>query len=95
MKVAVWEVRYVDMKRNAKQRIAKAEREGLCVACMEPLGDGVVKRGCHEKCYAATRRAIKRGVWTLSDRLAEGKLLEYSTPGRKPTNPVSIEAANG
>lgn len=93
MRVAVKEVRWVQVKRSAKQRLAKAESEGLCVACMEPL-DGMVKRGCHERCYIATRRAIERGIWTMEERLAEGKILEAETPGRKPSNPVSIEASS-
>lgn len=92
MKVAVVEIRYVEVKRSAKQRLAKAESEGLCVACMKPLGDGRIKRGCHESCYVATRRQIERGVWTMEERLAEGKILEADPGGRKPTNPVTIEA---
>ena len=92
MKVAVIEIRYVEVKRSAKQRLAKAEAEGLCVACLEPLGEGTIKRGCHERCYIATRRQIDRGVWTMEDRLADGKILEADTGGRKPSNPVSIEA---
>jgi len=78
------------VKRTARQRVARAEREGLCVACLEPL-EGTVKRGCHERCYQATRRAVAQGKTTLEERVAEGKLLPPETPGRKPSNPVSTE----
>lgn len=81
------------MKRSAKQRLARAERESLCVACMKPLDNGTIKRGCHERCYRATLRAIEKGRMTMADRLAEGKILEAEDGGRKPSNPVSVEAA--
>lgn len=91
MQVAVTEIRYVEVKKSARDRLAKAEKECLCVACMEPLGDGVIKRGCHEKCYQATRRMIQRGLTTEADRVAAGKLLESDQGGRKPSNPVTLD----
>jgi len=93
MRVALIEIGYIEVKRSAKQRLAKAEDEKLCVACMKPLGEGRVKRGCHERCYRATLRAIEKGQLTLADRLADGKILEAGDGGRRPSNPVSIEAA--
>lgn len=93
MRVALIEIRYIEVKRAAKQRLATAEAEELCVACMKPLGETRVKRGCHERCYRATLRAIEKGRFTLADRLADGKILEAGEAGRKPSNPVSIEAA--
>lgn len=92
MRVAIQQIRWIEVKRSARERIAKAEAEGLCVACMKPLDATRTLRGCHERCYRATDRAIKRGIWTEEDRVAEGKLLEKETGGREPTNPVSIEA---
>lgn len=83
------------MKRSVVQRIAKCEKEGLCMACMGPLGDGRVVRGCHEKCSRATYRAIERGDFTDEDRVSQGKWLEAAQRGPKPSNPVTIEAKLG
>lgn len=90
MKVAMNIVRWVDVKRSAIRRLAKADKEGLCVACLQPL-DGVVKRGCHERCYQATLRAIREGKFTMEDRITEGKIRE-ANQGRRPSNPVTLEA---
>lgn len=90
MKVAVHLIRWVEVKRSAIRRLAKAEQEGLCVACMQPL-DGTVKRGCHERCYQATLRAIREEKFTMEDRIAEGKIRE-TNQGRRPSNPVTLEA---
>lgn len=93
MKVQHLEVRYIEVNRSAKQRLAKAEKENLCVACLQPITEGdKVKRGCHERCYRATLRAIDKGKWTMADRLAQGKILEEGKGGRKPCNPVTIES---
>ena len=82
----------VMLKGNAKKRVSEAEEKGLCVACMEPLGDGLVISGCHQRCYRATKRAIDAGEFTEAERVSVGKLLPPSTPGRKPSNPVTLEA---
>lgn len=91
MQVAVIELRYVEVKKSARDRLTKAEAEGLCVACLKPLGSGMIKRGCHESCYQATRRAIQRGLATEADRVAAGKLREAGHGGRKPSNPVTLD----
>lgn len=93
MQVQLFVMRYITLKKAARQRIAKAEAEHLCVACLQPLGDGTVKRGCHEKCYRATLRAIEKGKTTEADRVQDGKLLARDLPGRRPSNPVSVEFA--
>ena len=79
------------MDRIAKLRVTKCEKEGLCYACMKPLSGRVVRK-CHEKCARATYRAIARGEFTDADRVAEGKWAEPEAGGRKPSNPVTIEA---
>lgn len=91
MQVAVSEIRYVEVKKSARDRLAKAEQESLCVACMKPLGGGMIKRGCHESCYQATRRAIQRGLTTEAERVAAGKLREAGHGGRNPSNPVTLD----
>jgi hypothetical protein len=91
MKVQVWSAGYVEVDRTAKRRIAKAEDEGLCKACMFPLDDTRTIRHCHERCWRATRRAILRGECTDEERVAEGKLGEIGDLGRVPTNPVTVE----
>ncbi len=93
MRLEVLESKYVQLRRPAQERLTKATQEHLCVACLQPLGSGKVKRGCHEGCYRATLRAIDAGKWTESQRVEEGKLLPHGKCGRKPTNPVSIEAS--
>lgn len=92
MRVSFFRHEWIEMKRSAIARVEKCRRENLCVACMESLdGEKRVLRGCHERCHAATMRAIQRGDVTEEARIAEGKLLEKSPGGRKPSNPVSIE----
>lgn len=80
----------VRMKRGAAERIEKCQREGLCVACLKPLEKGRVIRGCHESCRRLTQIRIDRGDWTQEQRIAEGKLLPLR-PGRRPSNPVTLE----
>ena len=94
MQVAVRSTRWIEVNAEAIARIEKAHAEGLCLACMEPLDETRTLRHCHERCYRATDRAIKSGVWTEDERVAEGKLGEKDITGRPLTNPVSIEAAN-
>lgn len=94
MRVAITELRWVEVRKPARERLAKAEKEGLCVACMQPLDGETPIRGCHSRCYRATRRAILAEKFTESERVEAGKLLEKLDPGRKPCNPVSIEANN-
>lgn len=92
MRVAVTRVEWIEVNREARKRIAKCEAEGLCCACLQPIVAGRVIRGCHDKCAAATYRAIKAGKFTDAQRVSEGKWLEHGTVGRKPSNPVSVEA---
>ena len=91
MQVKVLKIGYVEVKKAARNRIAEATQNKLCVACMGPLGDKRVICGCHERCYRATLRAIEKGKTTRAKRLEEGKLLEGEPPGRKVSNPVSVD----
>ena len=90
MQLVVNQPRYIEVKKSVRDRLARAEKECLCVACLEPL-DGRVVRGCHERCHKATMRAIDAGLTTEIERVSEGKLLEMGKRGRKPTNLVSKE----
>jgi hypothetical protein len=92
MQVAIKIKEFIKVNRTAQQRIAKCVTENLCCACMQPLDDKRTVRGCHERCYRATNRAIANGVFTDAERTSEGKWLEEETGGRRPTNPVTIEA---
>lgn len=94
MQLAVTEWRYVEVKQSTKRRIEKADREQLCLACLQPLASSEAIRGVHPKCYRATMRAIASGRTTDSERVLNGKLAERSKPGRKPSNPVSQELNN-
>lgn len=92
MRVRIWRDDWIDMKRSSVSRIDKCRRENLCVACLGSLeGEKRVLRGCHERCHAATMRAIAKGATTEQARIADGKLLERSPGGRKPSNPVTVE----
>lgn len=91
MQVKVFELRYIEVKKSARQRIAKAISEGLCVACLQPLDETRTIRGCHERCHRATLRAIQSGRTTDADRVEEGKLLEGKPGGRRASNPVTAE----
>jgi len=93
MRVAVFVARWVEVKQTAMRRIAKAEAEGLCCACMLPKGDGRIVRGCHMACLKATYKAIASGLCTDDERVQEGKLLTKAKSGRKLSNPVSIDLA--
>lgn len=91
MQAKVFQIGYVEVKKTARNRIAEATQKGLCVACMAPLDGKRTVCGCHERCYRATLRAIEKGKTTREKRIAEGKLLEGDSPGRKASNPVSID----
>ena len=92
MQVAISEVCFVTLGKAAQRRIAKAKQENLCVACLEPIGDARVVRGCHERCYRATMNAVKAKRFSLNDRIMQGKILEKDEGGRPPSNPVTKEA---
>jgi hypothetical protein len=93
MQLLIKALKTIYMKKTALDRLAKCEREKLCVACLKPLGTTRVIRGCHESCWKATKRAVAAGKFTEEERIAEGKILPAASGGRNPTNPVSIEAA--
>lgn len=82
-------------QRKADTRVRRALRDNLCVACLKPLLESKVIRGCHERCYRATVRAVERGDFTEADRIQAGKLLPAKTGGGRPTNPVTVEARSG
>ncbi len=91
MHVVVTENRFIEVKKSIVERLRKASHEGLCVACMQPLDSTRTIRGCHERCHKATMRMIEVGKTTEADRVSQGKLLEKCQPGRKPSNPVTLE----
>lgn len=95
MQVRIEIVKWIQMKKIAIQRLARCEKEGLCLACLKPIGSSRVVRGCHEKCARATYRAIGIGAFTDEERVANGKWLAKAKTGPKPSNPVSIEAEEG
>jgi hypothetical protein len=91
MKLEIRRTEWITVKESAKKRLERADAEGLCVACMEKLDGSRVVRGCHERCYRATERAIKRGETSEKERVGEGKLLPSKSGGGKPSNPVTLE----
>lgn len=93
MRVQVFSIGFVEMKRSAVQRVAKCQAEGLCCSCLEPLipGERVV-RGCHVRCAKATYRAIEAGRLTDNGQVEAGEWLSPESGGRKPTIAVSKKA---
>jgi hypothetical protein len=86
---------WVEMNKQAMQRLAKCEREGLCPACLQKIEEGeVLVRGCHSKCAKATYRAIAEGKLTDEGQVACGEWKPRSG-GRRPSNPVSVKANLG
>ncbi len=93
MQVAVFEARWIQVRKSARDRLAKCKHENLCPACMQSFAEGETTiRGVHVRCYHATRRAIQAGKFTEQERIQAGKLLEPGPKGRPPSNPVSLEA---
>lgn len=93
MRVQVFSIGFVEMKRSAVQRVAKCQAEGLCCSCLEPLvADAKVVRGCHERCAKATYRAIESGRLTDNGQVESGEWLPAESGGRKPTIAVSKKA---
>lgn len=87
MQVAINEVRWVEVDKKARQRLARCEAEKLCTCCLEPLGDEQPIRGQHPRCYKGTMRAIAARTATEAERVAKGMMLERKPAGRKPSNP--------
>ena len=96
MQAFITERKLVTISRKAIARISKAMSDGLCFACLEPLGDSPAKRHCHERCYRATLRAVEKGQTTIDERVSEGKLAgDSENRGRPPSNPVTVELTGG
>lgn len=93
MRIAVQTYRFVEVKQAVQKRIEKAKAKNLCLACLQPLDDTRVIRGCHERCYRATLRAVVAGKTTIADRIAEGKLADESKV-RAVSNPVTVELSS-
>lgn len=91
MRIEVQRTEWITVKAAAKKRLDTADAKQLCVACMKPLDATRKVRGCHERCYRATERAIRRGETTEKERVAEGKLLPRKPGGGRPSNPVTLE----
>lgn len=93
MRIQVYVPGWIDMKPEVVRRLARCEKESICVACDKPIAEGKkTVRGCHEYCHAVTMAKIESGLWTEAARISSGKLLAKATGGRKPSNSVSIEA---
>lgn len=92
MKARVQQKKWISVRKDVVLRLQKCVKENLCCACLEPLGDKKPIRGCHPACAKATYRAIEKGAFTDEQRVADGKWLQAASAGRKPSNPVSVEA---
>jgi hypothetical protein len=91
MRVFVKAVEWIDMKKNVAAKVAKLLAEGKCLSCEQPLAGEKSIRGCHVRCAKATYRGIFSGATTDAKRVEDGKWLPPGKPGRKPSNPVSVE----
>lgn len=76
----------------------KMRSECRCLGCGEKFSAaelteaGKVKRGLHNRCYEAFRRARDRGEVTEKEMVRNGKMLEPD-PGRPLSNPLAKELA--
>jgi len=92
MRIEVLIKGFVEMKKSALQRVARCQSEGLCLSCLESLGDCRPIRGCHPRCAHATYRAIRAGMLTDEDQVASGEWLPALPGGRPPEVAVSKKA---
>lgn len=90
----ILEKRIVELRRSARLHVEKCRRDGLCLACGQPFIEGEkVRREMHIRCYDATWRAVRDGKTTWEERVKNGRAGEAKSPGRPPSNPVTIEVA--
>jgi hypothetical protein len=96
MRVQVLVRGFVEMNKEAMQRVARCEREGLCCSCLEPLDERTELakeaeeevrsiRGCHPRCAHATYRGIRAGKLTDEGQVASGEWLPAESGGRPAT----------
>lgn len=91
MQVSFLRRSWIKVRKDAVERLAKCDREGLCTGCLEPLGGERNVRGLHAgTCYQAAQKAIRDGKTTEEDLVAKGFMRERLKPGRKPSNPVTV-----
>jgi hypothetical protein len=91
MRVCVKSIRWVEMKRAVLQRVSRLQAECKCLVCECSLVGRKSIRGDCEPCYRATLRAVNKGETTDEKRVEDGKWLATEKPGRKPSNPVTVE----
>lgn len=92
MRARVVTVRWVNVDKKAQARVARCTKHKLCCACLQPLGDSKVVRGCHASCARATYRAIEKGELTDEEQVEAGEWLAHGQRGPKPSNPVTRKA---
>ena len=89
---AIKETRWVPLPAAGEKHFSHCLENRLCPACGELLGENdTTQRGVHLRCYYATYRAVVAGKTTFEERQRQGKIGPPGRPGRKKTNPVSIE----
>lgn len=85
--------RTIRVGKTEAKRIEEHVEARVCLACdCKVEEDRRYLRGLCEGCHRATLRAIARGDFSEEDRIKKGKLLAKASGGRKPTNPVTIDA---
>jgi hypothetical protein len=91
MRFCVKAIKWLEMKKSVLARISRLQAEGKCLSCEGSLEGKRSVRGDCLRCYKATLRAIAGGLTTDEARTEEGKWLSCALPGRKPSNPVTVE----
>jgi hypothetical protein len=91
MQVSVKSTVWMEMRKSVMARISRLLGELKCLSCECCLANQRSIRGTCMRCYKATLRAIAKGLTTDAERTEDGKWLSCAAPGRKPSNPVTIE----
>lgn len=77
-----------EAEKNALERVSKSQ----CTYCGENIiGDEVVFRGAHQRCYKKVNRAVHSGTITDDQAVSRGWVLPADRGGRKtaPNDPLT------
>jgi hypothetical protein len=59
-------------------------KQGICLACEQPIEHGRPIRGCHESCKKTVLLKIESGEYTELEAIQRGLILPAESGGRKP-----------
>lgn len=81
---------------DVQKRIDLLLSQNRCLGCEEKFIEGEKgKCGLHPACYQAARRAINARRFSRGGLIRDGKMLQPSQGGRKPSNKFTRELSGG